>query len=317
MGGEFRSVSVSEIGDFSVEIEAKMGDTRQVSSERASVVQTDGAPKQDPIAKDDQEMPSRHSTRSPAFQFYPKDFLSSSRVQRMSLTEVGVYIVLLSHAWLAGGIPTEPNEIAKIVKVPAVRFAKMWRGALSECFVKRGNVLINERLDKERRKQLAFREKQAAFGKKGGRRVALPDPSSTLKGSVSPRGLSHYGESNLQSADSPVLEKEERLDVAFLEFQAAYPGVRRKGGFLIQQAFMDAAHKSGGPSKLMAALENHVASEQWSNPRLIPGMDLWLKEERWRQVLPAAGAATSSANNPKTAGNIPALQRFIDRGRPA
>lgn len=112
-------------------------------------------------------------------------------------------------------------------------------------------------------------------------------------------------------------EKEERLDLAFVAFQAAYPGIRRKGGYLAQQAFISAACSAGGSARLMSALANHLVSEQWSNPKMIPGMDVWLREERWRQELPAAGAVTASANNPKTAGNVAALQRFIDRGRPA
>lgn len=280
--------------------------------------ETAPSPEQDRVERSHEDMPTSKRTTSPAFQFYPKDFLSSSRVQRMSLTEVGAYIVLLSHTWLAGGIPTDTAEIAKIVKIPPVRFARMWRGALSECFVKRGTILINERLDRERKKQIAFREKQAEFGKKGGRRVALPEPSSTLKGAGSPREQSHYGESKPQSADPGSLEKEERLDLAFIAFRDAYPNGRRKGGYVAQTTFFDAARRApGGAAALMSALANHIASEQWSNPRLIPGMDVWLTEERWRQELPAAGAAMASASNPKTAGNVPALQRFIERGRTA
>jgi len=279
------------------------------------VAETTPSPEQDPVDKDNQEMPTSKRTTSPAFQFYPKDFLSSSRVQRMSLTEIGAYIVLLSHNWLAGSIPSDTAEIAKIVKVPAPRFAKMWRGALSECFTKRGTVLTNERLDRERKKQIAFREKQAEFGKRGGRRVALTDPTSTLKGQQSPREPSHYGECKPETGSLD--KKEERLDLALERFQQAYPAARRKGGYIVTTAFFDAAVRAGGSAVLMAALENHKASEQWSNPRLIPGMDVWLSEERWRQELPAAGAASASSANPKTAGNIAALNRFIERGRPA
>jgi uncharacterized protein YdaU (DUF1376 family) len=256
--------------------------------------------------------------RSPAFQFYPKDFLSSSHVQRMTLTEIGVYIVLLSHAWLSGGVPAEMPELAKLVKMPTARFAKMWSGALSECFEIKDGRLVNSRLESERQKQNAYREKQAEHGKKGGRRVAFPDPSPTLEGSPSLREAKPFlGDRDQQTGDRSSSKKEERLDLAFLSFQSAYPSARRKGGYLIQQAYIAAAQSAGGASALLAALDNHIASDQWSNPKHIPGMDLWLSEERWRQELPAAGAATASANNPKTAGNIAALNRFIERGKQA
>ena len=105
----------------------------------------------------------------------------------------------------------------------------------------------------------------------------------------------------------------EPLDVALQRFQRAYPASRRKGGRLIEEAFMSAVHKAGSVAPLMAALSNHVASEQWSNPKLIPGMDTWLTEERWRQMLPPAGAVAASMANTKTAGNVPAFKRFIER----
>lgn len=80
----------------------------------------------------------------------------------------------------------------------------------------------------------------------------------------------------------------ERLDVAFRSFQEAYPEERRKGGHLVEQAYLAQAAKAGGPQALVMALNNHKASEQWQTPKLIPGMDTWLTEERWRQRLPAA-----------------------------
>lgn len=79
----------------------------------------------------------------------------------------------------------------------------------------------------------------------------------------------------------------EPLDVAFRAFQEAYPAARRKGGYLVEQWFMAAVVNAGSSVALMAALENHKRSEQWADAKLIPGMDTWLNEERWRQELPA------------------------------
>ena len=63
---------------------------------------------------------------------------------------------------------------------------------------------------------------------------------------------------------------------------------------------------------MLAALENHMASEQWQTPKLIPLMTTWLNGEYWCQVKPGPqGYGTSS----KTAGNAAALRRFAERGR--
>lgn len=91
--------------------------------------------------------------------------------------------------------------------------------------------------------------------------------------------------------------EEERFDLTFPAFRDTYPESRRKGGWGCQTAFMDEAKKAGGSAVLMAALENHLASEQWSDPKLIPGMDVWLSEERWRQRLPAKGVAAQARSN--------------------
>ena len=54
-------------------------------------------------------------SRAPAFQFYAGDYLSSSRVQLMTLEEEGAYIRLLCHCWLHGSIPSDPERIARLI----------------------------------------------------------------------------------------------------------------------------------------------------------------------------------------------------------
>lgn len=127
------------------------------------------------------------SKRTPAFQFYPSDFLGSSKVQRMSLTERGAYITLLSCCWLDGGLPTDTKTLAAILRVKAIQFDRMWSGALHECFVEKNGKLQNARLDAERKKQVAFSKQQSdrAHASWDSRRnakarnaAALPEPHS-------------------------------------------------------------------------------------------------------------------------------------------
>lgn len=113
--------------------------------------------------------PTFKRTTSPAFQFYPKDFLSSSKVMRMSLTERGAYITLLSHCWLDGSLPANVAELARLLGVREPQFARMWKGPLCECFIEKDGRLTNPRLDDERRKQLDYRRRQSDRGKQGGR----------------------------------------------------------------------------------------------------------------------------------------------------
>jgi hypothetical protein len=76
-----------------------------------------------------------------------------------------------------------------------------------------------------------------------------------------------------------------RYDLAFASFRDTYPAMRRKGGLLVQQAYIQQCTLAGGPSALMTALQDHLRSAQWRAGK-VPGMDVWLREERWRQSLP-------------------------------
>ena len=128
--------------------------------------------------------------KSPAFQFYPKDWLSDLNVVRMTLEEQGAYMRLLCHQWLEGQLPANTSELARVVGVSSSRFARMWR-SIAPCFALSddGATLSNGRLEVERSKQADWREKSRAGGKrsaakrKGGARVVkeclLPESQPT------------------------------------------------------------------------------------------------------------------------------------------
>ena len=52
--------------------------------------------------------------KSPAFQFYPKDWLADPNVRAMTHAERGIYIDLLCSCWTEGSIPDDPEECARI-----------------------------------------------------------------------------------------------------------------------------------------------------------------------------------------------------------
>jgi uncharacterized protein YdaU (DUF1376 family) len=106
------------------------------------------------------DMTTPTSKRTPAFQFYPSDFLGSSKVSRMSLTERGAYITLLAYCWQDGGLPTDTKTLAAMLHVKAIQFDRMWSGPLHECFHERNGKLQNARLEEERKKQADFRKQQ-------------------------------------------------------------------------------------------------------------------------------------------------------------
>lgn len=103
---------------------------------------------------------SKPDFKSPAFQFYPNDFLGSAKVAAMSLEEVGLYTLLLCYDWNEVGLPESPEVLAKLLRISPRTFKKLWR-TVGENFSKRGNRYYNKRLDAERRKQLERKQKAA------------------------------------------------------------------------------------------------------------------------------------------------------------
>ena len=71
----------------------------------------------------------------------------------------------------------------------------------------------------------------------------------------------------------------------FLQFSNAYPTTRRKGGDRAHDLFKKARRKVSF-DVLLRALEQHKRSDQWQDPRFIPSMLTWLRDEMWIQVLP-------------------------------
>ena len=107
-------------------------------------------------------MSEESKRKAPAFQFYADDFLAGT--SDMSAEVVGGYIRLLCHQWTKGGIPNDPERVARIAGLmgsPCVGYV-MAKFRLSD-----GHTLKNERLEKVREEQNAFKAKQSAAGTNG------------------------------------------------------------------------------------------------------------------------------------------------------
>lgn len=103
--------------------------------------------------------------KAPAYQWYPKDYESDEAVKLMTYEEEGIYRRLLDHQALHGGIPAEPNQIAKLVpKVTRARFLSLWP-SMAEKFTDIGGRLVNRKLEQVKAATAAFKAAKAAAGR--------------------------------------------------------------------------------------------------------------------------------------------------------
>ena len=118
--------------------------------------------------------------KSPAFQFYPDDFLGSGKVGMMTPQEVGIYILLLCLDWNDDGFELDFPRLARWCKTDEETLKGGW-AMVGQCFDQHGGRWYSERLQGEREKQAKWREKSRNGGLKSGRTRGYPhkDPLAT------------------------------------------------------------------------------------------------------------------------------------------
>ena len=104
--------------------------------------------------------------KAPAFQFYPRDFVSDPKVAAMTNAEVGIYIRLLCYAWLDEGLPHDFEALARMVGETLPSFEKAWK-RIGPCFEIVGDRIIQPRLERTRIEQSEYRERRSQAGKSG------------------------------------------------------------------------------------------------------------------------------------------------------
>lgn len=159
----------------------------------------------------------------PAFQFYASDYLSSSKVQRMTLEAEGAYVRLLAYNWQDGSIPSDFRQLSRLCKTTPRKMEILWNEFLHECFTGEGQPegrLVNLRLERVRSEQVEYRNKKASAGQKGaearwkdkqtdGTAIVLPlancmanDGSSSPSPSSSPSSIKKQGKTVEVRADA-------------------------------------------------------------------------------------------------------------------
>lgn len=141
--------------------------------------------------------------KAPAFQFYPRDWLSDPNVNLLSFEQEGWYIRLICHCWLERTVPWDPAEAIRLLglrvkDLPNAGTEFSWpenfnrrfddmEELLKLCFVQLEDEperCLNPRVEHERKMQEERRKERSASGKKGGKSSALKrmqNPSSAWK----------------------------------------------------------------------------------------------------------------------------------------
>ena len=101
------------------------------------------------------------------FPFYGADFFESEKVACMSLAARGLYIGALWRQWRTGGLPADPQLLARLLGVGLDEFRQVWP-EVAPCFELVDGRLQNRRLELVRAEQLDVLEGKIRGGRNGG-----------------------------------------------------------------------------------------------------------------------------------------------------
>lgn len=155
-------------------------------------------------------------SKSPAFQFYPNDWLSSPQIMLMTPAQEGAYIRLLAIAWMNDdcGLPSDIDQLAALSRIDRVAIA-----LVMQCFKKVGERYYNERLLEERKKQELWSKKSSAAGRKGAKtRWGSPKKDHRVGYNLVMRNAIPNNDSSSSSSSSinKEINKEKFLDFVYL-----------------------------------------------------------------------------------------------------
>lgn len=246
--------------------------------------------------------------RPPAFQFYPKDFLTDSSVILMSNEVVGIYIKLLCIDWLEDGIPEDTklwmqlghydwfNEDGSLREMNDYSLAI---AQLLPCFEKHPSkvgYVSNPRLQKERKKQLEHSLERSESGKKGAEirwknnEINNLNTDSSANGSaiqqpMAKNGSSSSSSSSFKSKDYKPQLSEEDIKYAFESLWSYFDKKGSKSNAL--EKFKKRFKTEKDLSMLEYAVENYLS--QWEPDkswRVKKALEFFLSDKVWTGYIP-------------------------------
>ena len=206
--------------------------------------------------------------KAPAFQWYPKDYLTDENVVLMTLEEEGAYRRLMDYCWLQGSLPNDMKALAAMCKnVTPERMAELFF-AIGRCFTLANGRLYHPRLEREKQAQLERREAKQKAGKKGAKARwgnKIQDNGSAMVLPMAKNGSSSASAS--ASADKELLS----------DFEEVW-GLARKGSKKQAIAqYRKAVPKKVDHATLLEARRKHVEAQ----PDHIAHLFRWIRDERW------------------------------------
>ncbi len=237
--------------------------------------------------------------KSPAFQLFCGDWLSSQKITLMSSSEEGAYVRLLCYAWMDPdcSLPDDDDVLAQLSRL-GEQWSKGSSRILRACFTAHPHKpgrLVNTRLLIERQRQEEWRKKCRLGGIQSGK-----SRTSSLKGSsrvVEVNGNRpvelEANSSSSSSLNSYRERKGSRNELnghgpSFEAFWKVYP--RKEGKGACRRWWIDHKPDDVLLGIMLSKIEQAKQTPKWNEHggKFIPMPATWLNQERWEDEYRAA-----------------------------
>jgi uncharacterized protein YdaU (DUF1376 family) len=227
--------------------------------------------------------------KSPAFQFYPNDWLSSPKIAMMTPAQEGAYIRLLCYCWASGdcSLPNNETQLLTLSRLNNIDDLRV----VEKCFNQSptdSTKLVHDRLILEAQKQHVWKQKSSAGGKKSAKQRA--DNKRDFKGGsnlVQPKA-------NISSSSSS--SSSNKYTYEFEIFWEKFPRQRRGDKDKTFTAWKNALNKTT-TEEILNGLQAYIGSSEVANG-YAKGAAAWLSDSRWTSQYTQAGELVKPKSKP-------------------
>lgn len=224
------------------------------------------------------------TAQPPSFPFYASDYLSSSKVQLMTLEEEGAYIRLLSYNWQDGYIPSDITELSRLCKCGPKKMEVLWK-RIKPCFVENGDParLVSPRLEEVRAEMTAYRNAQKM---RADMRWHKRGKGSAYTEEMQVRSLPPGNALQSPKEKPPIVPQEG--DVYSPDFEIVwevYPNHAGKGA--AWKAWTKLKPSRQLQDIMLGAIAAGRNSREWTKDsgQYVPHLSTWLNQRRWDDEL--------------------------------
>jgi uncharacterized protein YdaU (DUF1376 family) len=240
--------------------------------------------------------------RLPFFKWFPADAESDELYSSMDDQELGFFHRCLNKSWLNNGLPSEPTELCRVLKMTLPNFERVWR-RVQKAFYEQDGRLYNRRQEQERTEAIHKSEQATdAARRRYGRYADAPadapirasesvsDSSSSLsskeKKEENPEYTLPFEDSHAETPSDhprvvrPVIQAATSEAAGwFAQWWAIYWLHKARAG--AEKAFRNKVKTEARFQRVMAATREQSPEMLSREPSKRPYGATWLNGERW------------------------------------